>query len=330
MVGVLIPVAPWLLLGWNLGLGPLPESGTALRNLTLMVRHLSIISPLESVVQAPNTFLPFYFQNGLEFLSAWVRQVPLLFPVTMPVFALFPIETATRITAIAALLLVPAAIYVVAKLADARIKRLTWIWTGWAALTLTAYAVFILGPWFYQRYAAPLAIVFSVITIVALDRLMERTALRNLTMPIAGAMMLAGFIVLVGRGSYRWLVFGGIPDDGFHRAAIWISDEISPSSRVGVFSAGLIGYYADQPIIALDGKVNGGAREALEAGEMFSFICETKIDYIADWERMTNSLLIRRSREWQDAYLSLVHQVEVQQYNDILIYKVNRDHCDDL
>lgn len=327
-VGIIIPLLPWMVLGWQTGSGILPESGTAIRNLTLMVRHLPILSPLASVSQASDIFIPFYFQNALEFISAWVRQVPLFYPVTMPIFALTSIETATQLTAFLGVLLATISFFAVAKYGEPKAKTLTLMWGSWALMMLIAYALFIQAPWFYQRYAAPLGVVFNLVAIITLSSIASRTRIRAAIMPAAGVMILIGFMLLIWRGSYRWMAFEEIADDGFYRTAKFINAELPSSARVGVFSAGLIGYYADKPVVALDGKVNEGARKALAAGEMFAFICDRDIDYVADWEKMITSLLVRRSKDWDDANLQLVHPVEVAEYNDIMIYEVNQENCE--
>jgi hypothetical protein len=65
----------------------------------------------------------------------------------------------------------------------------------------------------------------------------------------------------------------------------------------------------------------------MEAGDMFGYICRQKIEFIADWEKMVESLLAQRSGEWTSANLELIRTVKAPGYNDILIYRVASSAC---
>ncbi|NIM94985.1 MAG: hypothetical protein GTO18_14895 [Anaerolineales bacterium] len=329
-IGFLLAMVPWIWLGLSTGLGLIPESGEAVRNLTLMVRHMPLLSFPESIREAPELFVPYYFENAVEFTSAWVRQVPLLLPLTIPLFAVFSNQQAIELTSILAILVLIGTYALSARIANAAVKRAFRIWLIYLLLMTLAYMFFIQVPWFHQRYAAPIGMAFSFLILAIL--IPPLLSLRSgKWLAIAGASAVAfGFAILVLRGSYMWILRGeeAVPEDGFYQASEYIGQNLPAEARVGVFSAGLMGYYSKQPVIPLDGKVNQNAKRALEESRMFTYICEADIEYIADWEKMVNSLLIRRSQEWNDDNLKLLHIMEVENYNDIMIYEVNREACD--
>ncbi|MGA9533638.1 MAG: hypothetical protein WBR18_13055 [Anaerolineales bacterium] len=327
--GVLIPLIPWLAFSFRAGGGLIPESGQAVRHLTLLVRHLPFIEPVPSFFRAPNVFIPYYLENAAEFSSAWIRQTPLLFPLTIPLFALAGIERASSISALLALPALAVWSFLLRRRGSSALGSALAQWSLFTLLLTVAYAVFIQGPWFYQRYAAPLAIMANALLITAIGRALGSHTLRRTAGLAAAAAIAAGFVALVWKGSYTWLARGqqAVPQDGFYQAAEALADRYPSDARVGVFSAGLIGYYAPQPVLALDGKVNGQAAQALSEGRMLSFLCRSQVQYLVDWPKMVRSLAERRSDNWPTDALEEVERVISPGYNDVVIYHLNGNAC---
>jgi hypothetical protein len=327
--GFLVPLIPWLAFSLRVGNGFIPESGQAVRQLTLLVRHLPFLDPIPSLFQAPDVFIPYYLQNAAEFSSAWIRQTPALLPLTIPLFAAAGIELATTLSALLAAPVVAIWAFLLPRTSETPIRSAVAQWSLFTLLITVAYAVFIQGPWFYQRYAAPLAIMANALLITTIGRAIQTRAFRGLVGSAGAAGIALGFAVLVWKGSYTWLVRGrqAVPPDGFYQAAQILADRYPPSTRVGVFSAGLIGYFAPQPVLALDGKVNSRAADALAEGRMLSFLCESNVQVLADWPKMVRSLAERRSDAWQPNALEEVARVVSPGYNDIVIYQLNHEAC---
>ena len=117
-----------------------------------------------------------------------------------------------------------------------------------------------------------------------------------------------------------------MPDDGFYRTAQYLNNDLPEGSRIGVFQAGLIGYYTNQEILAIDGKVNHKAGKAILEGRMLDYFCEANVGYVADWQDLIDRLFLKRSGD-RDPSLRLLHRITVPDFTDINIYQFNRDAC---
>ena len=327
--GVSVALLPWVWIARNAGAGLLPESGAAVRNLTLLLHDLPLMGFAESLRQAREIFLPQYFEYAVEFTSAWVRQVPILLPATIPVFALLELKAAEAVSAVLAVLVTLGLLVFAARSRHRMLRLAVGLWLVYALAMTLAYSGIVLGPWFFQRYGAPIAVWLHLLLLVALGLRLGAARGAPAGAALAAVGIALGFVALVWQGSYRWIAQGerAVPDDGFYRAAQAIDRELPADARVGAFSAGLITYYVRQPVVALDGKVNGGARRAMVDGAMFRYICEVGVDYIADWEKMVDRLLVHRSGAWSEDNLRLLQVIDVEDGNDILIFEVNDQAC---
>lgn len=328
-LGGLVALLPWLAFAGSSGFGVVPESGEAIRVITVAMRHLPIDPPIASVVRAPSLFLPLYARNLLEFSAAWLRQVPTLFPFTIPLYALAGTETAVEFSGVAAFVIAALVLVMLLRSHNRPMAWLAVLWCIYAGMMAGAYTVFIQGPWFFIRYAAPLGAVFNVLALLALFELRPVKLHHALSLWIATLALAGGFASLLVGGSYRWLVAGRstVPEDGWYQATEYMNTHLAAGTRVGSFSAGLIGYYGELPVIPLDGKVNRRARLAIVSGEMSSYICEVGIGYVVDWRKTVASLLVRRSRQWDDRLLTEVHVIPAPEQSDIVFYRVNPAYC---
>jgi len=326
--GAALPLITWTAVAIAAGAQSVPEAGSAVRNLALLLHDLPPASPLDSLRQ-PGVFVPVYAGYAVEFTSAWLRQIPVLLPLSLPLFALLPLRYALAASTVVAALAAAGVVAFAMRRGTEALRRLTAIWFLYALLMTIGYSCVILAPWFFQRYSAPVAVVFHILLLAAVGSLLQGASRRRAVGWLAALGVAAAFAALVTEGSYRWILSGpgAVPDDGWYRAAAIIDRELPPEARVGVFSAGLVTYYARQPVLALDGKVSSGARRAMEAGDMFGYICRQRIEFIADWEKMVESLLAQRSGGWTPADLEPIRTVRAPGYNDILIYRVASGAC---
>jgi hypothetical protein len=275
--------------------------------------------------------LPYYLQNAINFTAAWFRQTPLLLPFALPIYALFDPAVAAKLVGAAAVTM--AAIVIVRP--PGRTGQRT-IWIGRLVILLAliqtlAYAFFIQGSWFYHRYAASLGVLFNIVLIAYLyDRLSQRITHKWTTLALTAVILLCFSALLFG-ASYRWLIHGAsaVPEDGFYETARYLDTNLPDGARVGVFQAGVIGYYAHQTVLPLDGKVSHPAREAIQAGEMFDYLCRESVDYLADWQRQIDNLLVRRTANWSPDNLELLYTIPVEDFNDLMVYAVRRSACMD-
>ena len=328
LLGTLIVPAAWVWAMASSGAGPLPESGQAIRNLTLLLDDLPLLGIAASLREAPQIFLSVYGEYAVEFTSAWVRQVPVLLPLTIPLFAALELPAA-ELASVALAIGASVVVVMAARREKLHLALALGLWGVYLLAMTVAYTAVVLGPWFFQRYAAPIGVFFNLLLLVAMWRLLRGTRLAPALLPLVVCGMALGFLALVWQGSYRWIVAGeqAVPDDGFNRAAEYIDRQLPAQARIGAFSAGLIAYRVRQPVVALDGKVNREARQAMEEGRMFAFVCRSGVEYIADWEKMIRHLLVQRSEGWLDGNLLPIAVIEVDGGNDILVQQVDRSRC---
>jgi len=178
---------------------------------------------------------------------------------------------------------------------------------------MVAYAVGVRAFWYFDRYALPAAQVSAVVLIACLGRAALHSRWpRIMTGALVVVLVLAAVTGANGYrvGRYDWLSGNAPPDEGLYRTAEWLNTHLPPGTHVGVFQSGLIGYYATVPVINLDGKVNGAAREALANGTMWQYICTEGIAYVTDWPSMIDQLLKARSADWRDERLTFVARIE--------------------
>ena len=65
--------------------------------------------------------------------------------------------------------------------------------------------------------------------------------------------------------------------------ASWMNEQPPEDARVGVFNAGIIGYFSTREVINLDGLVNNAVFHAMEERRVWEYIANERIAYIADF-----------------------------------------------
>lgn len=69
-----------------------------------------------------------------------------------------------------------------------------------------------------------------------------------------------------------------------YAAAQWTSANLPPGTLVGVFNAGIQGYFSSARVINLDGLVNNAAYAAIEKRQLWQYVRNSHIAYIADFD----------------------------------------------
>ena len=65
--------------------------------------------------------------------------------------------------------------------------------------------------------------------------------------------------------------------------AEWMSEHLSPNTRVGVFNSGIIGYFSNVHSINIDGLVNNASYHAMKEHRLWAYIQSEDVEYIADF-----------------------------------------------
>jgi hypothetical protein len=74
-------------------------------------------------------------------------------------------------------------------------------------------------------------------------------------------------------------------NDAMYDAADWMGDNLPDDAVVGVWNAGVMGYFATQSIVNLDGLINDFEyRDYLAEDRVHDYVMHRGIDYIADLE----------------------------------------------
>ena len=84
-------------------------------------------------------------------------------------------------------------------------------------------------------------------------------------------------------------------------SAGYVQQHLPPSSLVGAFQSGAIGYFNDN-VINLDGKVNPDVVEVLANHRLNDYVIDHGIDYVIDWPDVIEGNLLKpqgAERYWE-------------------------------
>ncbi len=71
-------------------------------------------------------------------------------------------------------------------------------------------------------------------------------------------------------------------------AARWIAVNTPQDAVVGSWTAGIYGYFAEPPVVNLDGVVNWDAIHAYRTRELYAYIAERRIGWIVDFDEFVS------------------------------------------
>lgn len=91
--------------------------------------------------------------------------------------------------------------------------------------------------------------------------------------------VMASFLV----GWHEHLKDRSVNQRAMYVAATWVDENIPIGESVGVFNAGIIGYFSETRIVNLDGLVNNTAYHMLRAGETWEYMQTNNISYLMDF-----------------------------------------------
>jgi hypothetical protein len=281
----------------------LPESGPAVRLITLLGNGAPYYSVSESWWRSPM----FHWEQLVSFLNFLGWNTIALYP-----FSLFPGLAAVLVCLGLALVALH-----FRNIPDAAVFVLHMLGM------MAAYSLYVGGDWFHFRYTTSPGLLFSAF--------LAGMVFQHLTIkPAMGAyvaLAAAGIVIL-------HVLFNPLLDfyptrlsltptgENFYESANWLNQNVPASSIVGAFQTGVIGFYTERPIVNLDGKVNDAAYHAIRDKTMWQYLCQSKVDYLADWPSVINDFLINRSAQWREDNLTLVKQM-----TDVDIYAFNRANC---
>jgi hypothetical protein len=302
-VCVFLTTLPWTIFVLSIGKPIFPESGQAVRLITLFEKGFPYYSVSESLWRNPL----FHWGQLVSFLNFLGWNTIALYP-----FSLFPNLSAILVC----LFIVLIAIHF-RNIPDIAIFLLHVLGL------IAAYSLFVGGHWFHFRYTTSIGLLFSALIAGLFYQRINKKQVKSAYLIFVSA----GIIVL-------HILFNPILNfhnnglsltslgDSFYESAMWMNQNVRSTSTVAAFQTGVIGFYANSPIINLDGKVNKAAYIALRDKTMWQYLCQREVDYVVDWPSFIDKFLINRSVQWQDDNLTLVKQMA-----EVNIYAVNQANC---
>ena len=275
--------APFMALGYAKVGHPLPESGPA-------VRQLSLIRAV-----GPSERLPGYLvDNVRKTLAFSVLEAPILPNVRLysrPDGDYF--DAADRTLLVGGPLLLAFGVGVAAaarrrREAARRLRERLQPALLFVLLLVAAYALYVFGDHYFYRYLHPAVWVTLAAVLSALTLLPRRA---RLFLCAAFAVVFAGNAVVELRSM---LDTQKRNDWGRLQVAAKASLVLSPGERVGAFQSGYVSYWDEDPAhpaVNLDGVVNGRAYEALRDQRLPAYLAEEHVRYVIDWAN-TRTMLV--------------------------------------
>lgn len=168
---------------------------------------------------------------------------------------------------------------------------------------------------------------FSLQMAWVLDRLFGVSALKKKALTLFVLLLLGSYFI----SWYSTLRNQFSNERAMFAMATWMNETLPANTPVGVFNAGVEGYFSHVRVINLDGLVNNSAYEAMKDRKLWSYILDQKIQYIADFELY----LTYRYKSVLDTpdfvhELTPVHAVSVRDFkrnmSSLTIYSVPKTH----
>jgi len=302
----LLTVSPYAFFLWSRFGSLLPESGGAVRYLSLCYGTLFVLGPRSAYFFPPEQVPWIYYLGSLRKAVQVLLGEPLLFPASLPL----TLATAGRFFNPRALLLVfGGGLLLLANLAclkrpagsgDDAWRGLARIGGFCAAAWLPAYAFGVLGQWWFDRYFFPLFLLMILASGPVLDRMGRGVAMFRGLGPArfaawATALHLAFFAFQIPELFLRNKPYKNVSE--YIRAAQVLDQALPPGSRGGAFQSGTIGYFSRRQVINLDGVVNRAAADALREMRVADYVRSEGIEAIIDWPLWIEALLVHRSPE---------------------------------
>ncbi|MBN1310256.1 MAG: hypothetical protein JXB30_02475 [Anaerolineae bacterium] len=302
-LSIFLVALPWMIFASSIGKPLIPESGQAVRLLTLSAKGLPYHPVSVSIWRNP----AFHWRQLVSFVNFLGWNTIALYP-----FSLFP--------DLSAVLVCLSIILVMIRLRNVHTVA---IFLLHIVGLIAAYSLFVGGYWFHFRYTASIGLLFSALLVgIFYQRVSQKLLTRIYAIFVSAGVIVLHILfnpLLNTHSMGLSLTSGG---QGFYDSTIWMNQNIPSTSIVGAFQTGIVSYYSDFSVLNLDGKVNDDAYVALRDNTMWQYLCQSEVDYVVDWPSFIDELLIRRSSHWEDDNLT-----QIKQMAEVSIYKVNRANC---
>lgn len=301
-------LSPYLAFLWTRFGVLMPESGSAVRFLSLCYGTLFVLGPRAAFYFPPEQVPAIYYAGSLRKAAQVLLGEPLLFPSSLilyPAAALKLLTPRTVFLVLGAGLVLLGNLLLLFRIPPSRedaARRFACVVTTCAVLWVPAYAFGVLGQWWFSRYFFPLFLLMAAASGPVLDYLGGRPFLSRRASGPRLAASAAGLQLLLFATQVPGQFLAHKPYQNvsaYMEAGRALDRALPEGSRGGAFQSGTIGYFSRHPVVNLDGVVNRDAAVALKQMRMTDYIRSQRIEAIIDWPLWIDALLVRRSRPAQ-------------------------------
>jgi hypothetical protein len=177
-------------------------------------------------------------------------------------------------------------------------------------LILAAYIGVIFGPWHFQRYLFPVALLLALASGLLAD-----VAIHEFRGAPARRWLVPGLAALIVAGSLGHPDFGRLFSPrapapwGFMRIGLWARERFAAGTRIGGPQSGALGYFADRCVVVnLDGVVNRQCYDALRERRLMDYIRASGIRFLL-WQGDIY-YLVRRSASYRPGDIKFLGRVQ--------------------
>ena len=133
-------------------------------------------------------------------------------------------------------------------------------------------------PWYF----IPTAAIFAIGSALGIAYIVQnQRTIFLITMLFSAYFLITGYIFWQ-IGYYPW-------QEEMLAANQWLEKNVSQEDKIGSFNAGIYAYYSGRTIINLDGVVNNNAFEAIKDSNLISYIHQSGIKYLIDYDHAVQS-----------------------------------------
>ncbi len=199
--------------------------------------------------------------------------------------------------------------------------RSRWaLFAAWPLLYFAAYTA--LGVSSYFWYYAPLVPGF-----VALAGLGVEGAMRLLSQPrfrgLAGAALALAILPWMGRSLARMPAYNDPRLEIYRAAGVWLNENTPPDASVGMLEVGIIGYYAQRPVVDFAGLIQPAVAEQMSAQTTYEDTALWAVERYAPAYLVLHDGLFPRLEEKAGRFCEAVHRFRGADYGynaDLSVY----------
>lgn len=325
VAAALAVLAPYVVFLWIRFGVLMPQSGAAVRYLSLCYGTLFVLGPRAAYFFPPDQVPVIYYAGSLRKAVQVLLGEPLLFPSSL---VFYPATAAKLLGARMFFLVLGAGLLLLGNLLllfrvrqmDA-VRGFARVVTICALLWVPAYAFGVLGQWWFNRYFFALFLFMAAASGPLLDTLGRKRLLARFPpsrlAAAAAALHLLLFATQVPGQFFTHKPYQHV--SAYMEAGRALDQALTEGSRGGAFQSGTIGYFSRHAIVNLDGVVNRDATAALKENRMADYIRAQRIEAIIDWPLWIEALQVRRSRPGEGRLLG-----QAQNVGPFMLIRVSR------